>query len=77
MDTVFLLTLLLVGLKLADRIDCGWLWVFSFIWGPYAIIFFLFALGFSVQFLSVRLRESFNAVKLWLTSWCAHTFSGQ
>lgn len=41
-----LLTVLFIGLKLTHYIDWSWWWVLSPLWGPFVLVFGIFALVF-------------------------------
>lgn len=57
-----LLFLLFLGLKLADKIDWSWWWVFSPLWIPVALVIGFFGIAFLVMAISIPFRGQ-NAKK--------------
>jgi hypothetical protein len=51
-----LLFLLFLGLKLADKIDWSWWWVFSPLWIPVALVIAFFGIAFLVMAISIPFR---------------------
>lgn len=51
-----LLFLLFLGLKLADKIDWSWWWVFSPLWIPVALVVAFFGIAFLVMAISIPFR---------------------
>ena len=51
-----LLFLLFLGLKLADKIDWSWWWVFSPLWIPVALVIAFFGIAFLVMAISMPFR---------------------
>ena len=51
-----LLFLLFLGLKLANKIDWSWWWVFSPLWIPVALVIAFFGIAFLVMVISVPFR---------------------